>query len=272
MARYVGVSRVDMSGRGAKMLKVDIVMAALNEFCSDLRRVFGRSLIEVFVHGSYCLGDFRPSGSDLDYIAAVAEDLSESQLSALMAMHDRYRGQNDSYLRLLEGTTYPVRVLADPYLPCVGAYIGTTRSGWRTVTSFANEMIDLVTLEQSGLDLLKSGTEVYHPAKAELKDEMVRGADRMALTVRQTGFPPAVAVQWCARNEYFMATNSVASKTVACDWFASTCQRKTYRDVARAARDVRYPYSESGGDGSGSLPMGIVAEMIGSTRRRIMSW
>lgn len=272
MARSAGVSQVDIIRCDAIMLGVDVVMVALNEFCSDLQRVFERDLLEVFIHGSYCLGDFRLSGSDLDYIAVVEEDLSDPQIAAVMAMHDRYREQADSCLRLLEGTTYPARVLADPSSPCVGAYVGTSRTGWRKVTSFANEMIDLVTVEQGGLDLLKSGTEVYHPTKTELKEEMLEGADRMKIAIGQTGFPPAVAVHWCARNEYFMAMDVVPSKTVACDWYAETCQRDTHANVARAARDARYPYLGSGGNRSDSVPVEIVAEMVEVARQRIMRW
>ena len=40
----------------------------LFRFTSDLRQILGQNLLEVIIHGSVVLGDFRPGRGDIDSV------------------------------------------------------------------------------------------------------------------------------------------------------------------------------------------------------------
>ena len=55
----------------------------------DLVETLGNELLSVAVHGSSALGDFTPGRSDLDVLAVLATDPTQSTLTALQGVHAR---------------------------------------------------------------------------------------------------------------------------------------------------------------------------------------
>jgi predicted nucleotidyltransferase len=64
--------------------------AELDRLTGDLRRILGQSLVGIYAHGSYALGCFNPSLSDLDVLVVTANALMPAQRRALeQALADR---------------------------------------------------------------------------------------------------------------------------------------------------------------------------------------
>jgi predicted nucleotidyltransferase len=63
----------------------------VNEVLADLlarmQRVLDRKLVGLYLYGSLVTGDFDDQNSDIDLLAAIASDLTDSEFDALNAMH-----------------------------------------------------------------------------------------------------------------------------------------------------------------------------------------
>jgi predicted nucleotidyltransferase len=57
--------------------------AELDRLTGDLRRILGQALVGIYAHGSYALGCFNPSLSDLDVLVVTASPLAPAQRRAL---------------------------------------------------------------------------------------------------------------------------------------------------------------------------------------------
>jgi hypothetical protein len=148
-----------------------MVRKTLDQFRLDLLEILGSDLYEIVIHGSYALGDFVPFKGDLDDTVLTTEDLVDTSILKLLALHDRYRQERQLLLHQLEGTFYPWRVLAGPAEPFVGCYVGTSRAGWRKITTFQNSWIDLRVMEESGIRLIGNQLSFFHPSPSEVVAE-----------------------------------------------------------------------------------------------------
>jgi hypothetical protein len=229
-----------------------VVEETLARFKADLVHIFGNNLLEIMMHGSYVLGDFRPHQGDLDYTILTERDLSDTEIDALFTLHDSYRRSRDLLLYQLEGTTYPERVMANIQQPFVGCYIGTGRKGWRRIDTFQNSFIDLMIMKRHGIGLFGRNTAIYKPTEAEVHTEELK--DLCSLTealsnVVDTGSGIAFAVvHWCARTFYYLETGRIASKREACVWCGSENRLKPFWILFDQAKDKRYPYEDQGSE------------------------
>jgi hypothetical protein len=60
------------------------------ELTSDIKSVLGDKLIGLYVYGSLIWGDFDHHISDVDMLAALETDVSDTELADLKAMHDQF--------------------------------------------------------------------------------------------------------------------------------------------------------------------------------------
>ena len=205
-------------------------------------------LHEIIIHGSYALGDFRSNQGDLDYIVVTKHDLETATNNELFNLHDDYRANRELLLHQLEGTFYPKEMLSDLDLPFVGCYIGTGRSGWRTITTFQNSYIDLRVIDEKGIFLLESGVPVYRPTEAEIRTEMKADHDRLIRTTRDRtiygiGFWCAI-VHWSTRTICYLKTGSLTSKAEACRWCKDNGELLEFGELFVKAENRRYPYGD----------------------------
>lgn len=225
---------------------MDIVEQTLDRFTHDLQRVLGDTLLDVIVHGSYVLGDFRPNHGDLDYIVVTNGDLNEAVNATLFELHDSYRSGQSFLLHQLEGTFYPKGLLRTLALPFVGCYIGTGRRGWRTITTFQNSYIDLRIAEEHGRQLLGAVVPIYRPTEADiLREQRVTLENQIAtadsIEDLSIGYWMSAA-HWCARTMYYRATGKVVPKSEGCRWARTVVQRDDLRELLSLAEGQRYPY------------------------------
>ena len=59
----------------------------LDDLTAVIQAVLGPKLLGLYLWGSYVVGDFDPRISDLDLVAALADDVDEGELAGLEAMH-----------------------------------------------------------------------------------------------------------------------------------------------------------------------------------------
>jgi hypothetical protein len=227
---------------------MNIVRQTLNRFTDDLKEILKDNLHEIIIHGSYALGDFRPNRGDLDYIVVTEHDLDTSTNNEIFNLHDNYRANRELLLHQLEGTFYPRAILSHLDLPFVGCYIGTGRSGWRTITTFQNSYIDLRVIEKKGIFLLGSCVPVYRPTEDEIRTEMKTDHCRLVRTATDRaidgiGFWCAI-VHWCARTICYLKTGLLASKADACRWCKDSENLGEFGELFDMAENRRYPYGD----------------------------
>ena len=88
--------------------------AELKSVLQDLAAKVQASLADAFVgmylQGSLAVGDFDRH-SDADFVVVVRDELSDSHITALQAVHDRVYGGPSEWARHLEGSYFPAAIL-----------------------------------------------------------------------------------------------------------------------------------------------------------------
>ncbi len=69
------------------------VNSLLNELFLRIRKVFGDKLVGLYLGGSLVLGDFDQQISDIDLVAAVSSDSTDTELTQLQQMHADFVGE-----------------------------------------------------------------------------------------------------------------------------------------------------------------------------------
>lgn len=86
--------------------------AVLQELVESMQAVLGDNFVALYLQGSFAVGDFDEH-SDVDFIVVIKEEISERQLQALQAMHQRVYNLESKWAQHLEGSYFPEDVLRD---------------------------------------------------------------------------------------------------------------------------------------------------------------
>jgi hypothetical protein len=86
--------------------------AVLQELVESVQAALGNSFVAACLQGSFAVGDFDRH-SDVDFIVAIEDDLSDAQVHALQAMHERIYNLDCAWAQHLEGSYFPKGVLKD---------------------------------------------------------------------------------------------------------------------------------------------------------------
>jgi hypothetical protein len=86
--------------------------AVLRELVGGIKAVLGDVLLGVYLQGSFAVGGFDRH-SDVDFVIAVKDELSDEHVYALDGMHRRIYGLDCAWAQHLEGSYFPVDVLRD---------------------------------------------------------------------------------------------------------------------------------------------------------------
>ncbi|MDM7991820.1 MAG: nucleotidyltransferase domain-containing protein [Candidatus Fermentibacter sp.] len=227
---------------------MDRLEPTFEEFLGDLRRTLGENLADIVIHGSYALGDFRPGFGDLDYMVVTHVDLEERTNERIFAMHDRYRSEKRMLLHQLEGTFFPARIAQQPGAAFVGCYIGTTRRGWRTITTLPSSFIDLAVARRYGRHLLEPPVPIYCPTADEILEEQKNDQRKLLAAMNPDSRPDfglwISAIHWSARTIYYLDAAEITSKGKACLRCRDNPGLHDYAELFRTAEDRRYPYGD----------------------------
>jgi hypothetical protein len=194
-----------------------------------VQSVLGRKLVGFYLFGSLSLGDFDPESSDVDFLVATTEDLSEKELALLKEMHAGIAASGLRYARRLEGSYIPLAALRryDPdnaSHPTIGAdwEFGIARHG-------SNWVLERFIVREHGVT-------VWGPPPGTLIDPILPRDLRKAVCEQLTGFwreqvegpgepewlrprdYQAFAVLTMCRALYTLHEGTVASKPDAAVW------------------------------------------------------
>jgi predicted nucleotidyltransferase len=86
--------------------------AVLQELVDGVRTALGNSFVAACLQGSFAVGDFDRH-SDVDFIVAIEEELSDAHVHALQSMHERIYSLDCAWAQHLEGSYFPKGVLKD---------------------------------------------------------------------------------------------------------------------------------------------------------------
>lgn len=85
----------------------------LHELVSRMWLILGQKFIGAYLQGSLAVGGFDQH-SDVDWIVAVDDDLTTSQVDRLQEMHDQVYQLDSEWAKHLEGSYFPREILRDP--------------------------------------------------------------------------------------------------------------------------------------------------------------
>jgi hypothetical protein len=87
--------------------------AMLRELTAGVQAILGDNLIGFYLQGSFAAGDFDRH-SDVDFIAAIARDLTDTEVQALNDLHARIFALDNPWAQHIEGSYFPQKLLRDP--------------------------------------------------------------------------------------------------------------------------------------------------------------
>jgi predicted nucleotidyltransferase len=77
--------------------------AVLERLAHDIRETLGESLLGLYVHGSWVMGDFHPRRSDLDLLAVLAQDPTPALVNQLTTLLERLVADYPGWTNRIEG-------------------------------------------------------------------------------------------------------------------------------------------------------------------------
>jgi hypothetical protein len=69
----------------------------LEVLLSSMQKILGQKLVGLYLYGSLVIGDFDPTISDIDLVAALASDLDDKEFEALHKMHVDFAHQHKEW-------------------------------------------------------------------------------------------------------------------------------------------------------------------------------
>jgi predicted nucleotidyltransferase len=86
--------------------------AVLGDLVTSVQVVLDDSFVGAYLQGSFAIGDFDRH-SDVDFVIAVSDELSDHHVAGLQAMHERVYGLDSVWAQHLEGSYFPAAILRD---------------------------------------------------------------------------------------------------------------------------------------------------------------
>ncbi len=101
------------------------VNAILAELMTAVTPILGSQFTGLYLTGSLALGDFNPNRSDIDFIVATTDVLTDATVTTLATMHDHLRASGRNWAAKVEGDYIPLAALRrhDP-ANCIYPHLG----------------------------------------------------------------------------------------------------------------------------------------------------
>jgi predicted nucleotidyltransferase len=205
----------------------------LNEVLHDLVGGVQAVLCDAFV-GAYLQGSFAVGGfdrhSDVDFVIAVEDELSDDRVLALQAVHERIYGLDCGWAQHLEGSYFPREILRD--YARSGEPLWYLEHGKRSLvrSNHCNTVVVRWTVREHGVALAgPSALEVVDPIPVEvlrqdilttIRDwgqEILAEPDRF----RNRFYQSFIVLSYC-RMLYDLLIGDTASKRVGAEWAKAT--------------------------------------------------
>lgn len=209
-----------MAGWSSGVAAVDAIISRLR---SGMQAALGDNLVGLYLYGSLALGDFSPITSDIDFLAAVAEDLLPGQIEALHKMHDQLATERwgaemeGSYIPLADLRRYTTGKTMHPHIDRGEALaIEQHDTDW-IVQRFITREYGVVLLGPDPKTLIDPISQ--HQLRQAVLDLLWWWEQQLVDTTRvsQSGYQAYAVLSMC-RIRYTLAEGAVLSKPRAAQW------------------------------------------------------
>lgn len=206
---------------------------AINALLADLligaQAILGHDLAGFYLDGSLALGDFDPTGSDVDFLAAVARPIAPDTFTALATMHQRITASGRPFATELEGSYIHLAALrrhnpADAVFPNLergpdeALKWATHHSDWVIHRHIVREYgVALFGPPAATLIAPVSPDDIRVATAGVLRSWWATPAAAAAIRAAQPGYLAYVVLTMC-RALYALAQGETASKPAAAAW------------------------------------------------------
>jgi predicted nucleotidyltransferase len=233
--------------------------AVLRELVSSVQEVLRENFVAAYLQGSFAVGDFDEH-SDCDFAVVINEELSDSQLRDLQAMHKRIFNLDKEWAKHLEGSYFPKAVLRD-YTQSDGELWYLDNGHYELERSnHCNKVVIRWILREKGVVL--SG-----PEPSELIEPIPVGVLRRAIleSINKSGkeiltnseqysnrfYQSFIVLQYC-RKLHGLHTGAVGSKRAGTEWAKKNLDQswaglinRTWSGRPNPAISIRQPADEA---------------------------
>jgi hypothetical protein len=213
----------------------------LDALVGGARAALGPSLVGAYLHGSFAIGDFDEH-SDVDFLVAVANELSTHQEQALQTLHSRIYDMPIPWAQHLEGSYIPLAELKQ-LVPGSGPlfYLDNT-ARYLVRSQHDNTLVVRWTTRERGVTLAGPlphtlidpvlANELRAEVRATMRtwgDEIVAG--RWAMVNRWA--QPFAVLSYC-RMLHTLDTGTIESKLAGARWAQTNLDERWAGLIARA--------------------------------------
>lgn len=214
----------------------------LDAWLAGVRAALGEQCVGVYLHGSLGVGDFD-AHADLDFLVAVRDELSWTELAALERLHEALHASPSPWARQLDGSYVPLAILRK-YDPAHTELPYLDRGSRHLIASdHCNQAVVRWMVRERGIPLAgPDPRELIDPVSAShLSEQAVNHmrlwtdeleADPSAMNNRW--YQPYAVLSYC-RMLYTIERGSVVSKPVAARWALATLGAEWHDLIVRAA-------------------------------------
>jgi hypothetical protein len=140
--------------------ELDIVLRALGQ---KIKEALVDNFVGMYLQGSLAIGGFDLT-SDVDFIVVTKDDLSEDQVNSVQAVHDQTYLQDNRWVRRLEYSFFPLKLINSPSSPYENGVANTSEerklwyfdNGHQTITrsDHCNTLVTRWTLREMGVTVI----------------------------------------------------------------------------------------------------------------------
>ncbi len=233
--------------------------AVLSEWLSAVQAALGANFTAAYLQGSFAVGDFD-SDSDVDFLVAIQEELSDAQLSELQSTHTRIYDLSSPWAQHLEGSYFPLAALKrrDP----AGAQLWYLNNTSKVLVRSSHDNTQVIrwVVREHGITLAGPDPEaLIDPVSAgELRREVLTMMHEWAQEIFDGRYSldnrwaqPFAVLHYC-RMLHTLHTGAVASKPAGAQWTKGALDSRWAGLIDRAweerpdpSRKVRQPADSS---------------------------
>ena len=226
-----------------KMTQYPELDGVLHGHAERLQEALGDSLIGMYLLGSLAIGDFDGT-SDIDFVVVTADEMSESQIEQVQAVHDQTYSQDNRWVKHLEYSFFPLNILTNPSSPFSidGRVQEKDRELWYFLhgspkierSDHDNSLVSRWTLREKGVTVVgPEPSSLLDPVspntlRAEIKDSLVGWGGELledAEPYRNRFFQAFIVLHYC-RMLQDLNEGRITSKREGAEWAKSNLDPK----------------------------------------------
>lgn len=221
----------------------------LDALVLGVRAALGSNLVGVYLQGSFASGGWDAS-SDVDWIVAVAQPLSEAEVAALQGLHSALYAIECPWAQHLEGSYFPVSVLRREDPSRQALWYLDNGSQELILSDHCNSLVVRWQVREEGVALAgPPPNELIEPVPADaLRCEVRQTMREWAATfvdapqvIDNRWYQPFVVLSYC-RMLHTLATGRIHSKKAGAGWAGSALHPRWGGLIRRAWAERPEPW------------------------------